>query len=188
MYERHEVTEVVSHVKMTKDLPIVSVPLSWTVIYCIIIIVVTIFAGQADSEAEDSEMTEKLQSNERDAEENNQSNDLSQSEDENEPMETEDTKQNREEHSSLLDKKDNDCDRLENGHVSPSLLEVMKKCNFPSDILTLKKVDESVCYETGIPWIVSSSIPLPKGSSIGPYTGKVVPLSELKEKEHILQV
>ena len=153
-----------------------------------------IFAGQADSESEDTEMTEKLQSNEGEEEGNDQSNDMSQSEDENEPMESDNTKDNRERHSPSLHEKDSTNGRLENGHISPmsppspSTHEVMKKCNFPSDILTLNKVEESVCYQTGIPWTVSPVIPLPKGSSIGPYTGKMVALGDLKEREHILQV
>ena len=132
-------------------------------------------------------MTEKLQSND-DSEENNQSNGLSQSEDESEPMETDDTNQVKKRQSPPLDETDNGSDRLENGHISPSLLEVMKKSNFPSDILTLKKVDESVFSETGVPWIVVCAVPLPKGSSIGPYTGEMVSISEVKDKQHILQV
>ena len=145
------------------------------------------FSGQADGEADDTEMTEKLQSNDE-TEENNQSNDLSQSEDENEPMETGDTKQMKERQSPPLDETDNGSDRLENGHISPSLLEVMRKSNFPSDILTLKKVDESVFCETGVPWMVLSAVPLPKGSSIGPYAGEMVALTDLRDKQHILQV
>ena len=132
-------------------------------------------------------MTEKLQSND-DAEENNQSNGLSQSEDENESMETDDAKQLKKRQTPPLDETDNGSDRLENGHISPSLLEVMRKSNFPSDILTLKKVDESVFCETGVPWIVVSAVPLPKGSSIGPYTGEMVAVTDFKDKEHILQV
>ena len=154
----------------------------------------TIITGQADSEAEDSEMTEKLQSNEGEEEGNDQSNDLSQSEDEHEPMESDNTKDVKLRQSPSLDAlnvKDTAIGGLENGHISPmspSLMEVLKKCNFPSDILTLRKVEESLCYQTGLLWTVSLAIPLPKGSSIGPYTGKMVALGDLKEREHILQV
>ena len=155
--------------------------------------ILAIITGQADSEAEDSEMTEKLQSNEGEEEGNDQSNDLSQSEDENEPMESDYTKDVKMRQSPSLDTlnvKDTAIGGLENGHVSPMspLVEVLKKCNFPSDILTLRKVEESVCYQTGLLWTVSPAVPLPKGSSIGPYTGKMVALGELKEREHILQV
>ncbi|KAL4234172.1 hypothetical protein ACF0H5_005825 [Mactra antiquata] len=73
------------------------------------------------------------------------------------------------------------------GAMSPRRLEVMRKLNFPADLLTLRQVDESEFLQTGIPWSVTSHAELSKGSTIGPYQGETVALSSIKPGELVLQ-
>lgn len=74
------------------------------------------------------------------------------------------------------------------GEMSPRRLEVMKRLKFPTDLLTLRQVEESEFLQTGIPWSVMTQVTVSKGSTIGPYQGETVALSSIKPGELVLQV
>ena len=58
----------------------------------------------------------------------------------------------------------------------------------PDDVLFLKKVDDEDIIATGRPYLVCNSIPLPKGSTIGPFRGELVSLSSIQQGDLVLQV
>lgn len=143
-------------------------------------------------------MTAKLdQSAEGKAMETDQSESLH-SENENEAQE--DEKEQRDEEKNENDEKDAELtdenknspgkDDLEvrDGQMSPRRQEVMKRLNFPAELLTLRQVDETEFLQTGIPWSVTAQVAVPKGTTIGPYQGETVALSSIKPGELVLQV
>lgn len=152
-----------------------------------------------EDEDDDSESSSKVdQSGDLKDMEGNQSEKSSHSDSENEPMETETNEIEREVTSPVQIKREitvdieNNFQVTENkpkyGEMSPRRQEVMKRLNFPADLLTLRQVDESEFLQTGIPWSVISVAPLPKGSTVGPYQGETVALSSIKPGELVLQV
>jgi len=72
--------------------------------------------------------------------------------------------------------------------MSPRRRDVMKRLNFPADLLTLRQVDESEFLQTGIPWSITTQVPVSQGSTIGPYKGETIALSSIKPGELVLQV
>lgn len=143
-------------------------------------------------------MTAKLdQSEDGKAMETDQSESLH-SENENEAQE--DEKEQRDEEKNESDEKDAELtdenknspgkDDLEvrDGQMSPRRQEVMKRLNFPVELLTLRQVDETEFLQTGIPWSVTAQVAVPKGTTIGPYQGETVALSSIKPGELVLQV
>ncbi|XP_021365821.1 zinc finger protein ush-like isoform X2 [Mizuhopecten yessoensis] len=71
--------------------------------------------------------------------------------------------------------------------VSPSELDFLKSLSFPSDILSLRKVEGEEALRVGRPYIVCTAIPLQKGSSIGPFLGEHVSLSSVRQGDLVLQ-
>lgn len=119
---------------------------------------------------------------------------------ENENETQEDEKEQRDEEKNESDEKDAELtdenknspgkDDLEvrDGQMSPRRQEVMKRLNFPAELLTLRQVDETEFLQTGIPWSVTAQVAVPKGTTIGPYQGETVALSSIKPGELVLQV
>lgn len=58
----------------------------------------------------------------------------------------------------------------------------------PSDVLFLKKEDIKIHGTTSVGWIVCSAIPLPQGSSLGPFQGQQVSSDAVKVGDLIIQV
>ena len=165
------------------------------------------FPGPEDEEEESNEVERKIdQSEDEKNMETDHSDSLSETDQEKEPIEMEETNspaakeevtspvEVEEETSSDIEaeepivKQEVESDSLVTAEMSPQRQEVMKKLNFPSDLLSLKKVKESEFLQTGIPWSISSHIPLSKGTSIGPYQGEMVALSSIKPGQLVLQV
>lgn len=155
------------------------------------------FAGSEDEEDEnDAKLSQSVDMKEEmDADQSDVSLGCN---DENEPMETEMCGNEREGTSPSQVKKEvtvkiEQCPEqlekeLQHDALSPRRLEVMRKLNFPTDLLTLRQVDESEFQQTGIPWSVTSLATLPKGCTVGPYQGETVALSSIKPGELVLQV
>ncbi|XP_053402736.1 zinc finger protein ZFPM2-like [Mercenaria mercenaria] len=151
-----------------------------------------------EDEDDESDAASKLdQSDEMKEMEGNQSESSLHSDSENEPMEMENEEIKREV-TSPVQVKEERTDDIENcyqvtenkpkyGEMSPRRQEVMKRLNFPADLLTLRQVDEAEFLQTGIPWSVISVTALPKGSTVGPYQGETVALSSIKPGELVLQ-
>ncbi|XP_060586148.1 uncharacterized protein LOC132741896 isoform X2 [Ruditapes philippinarum] len=151
-----------------------------------------------EDEDDDSEAASKVdQSEDLKEMEGNQSESSLHSDSENEQMDIESDEIKREVTSPVQIKREvtddieNNYQVTENkpkyGEMSPRRQEVMKRLNFPADLLTLRQVDESEFLQTGIPWSVISVASLPKGSTVGPYQGETVALSSIKPGELVLQ-
>lgn len=74
------------------------------------------------------------------------------------------------------------------GEMSPRELDVMKTPKFPSELLTLRQVDEMEFRETGVLWSVTSHVAISKDTTLGMYEGHTVSLSSIKPGELVLQV
>jgi hypothetical protein len=59
---------------------------------------------------------------------------------------------------------------------------------FLNDVLILKKVEKDEAQQMGRSFLVCSAIPLPKGSSIGPFDAEIVSLSSIRQGDMVLQV
>ncbi|XP_052232234.1 uncharacterized protein LOC127845395 isoform X2 [Dreissena polymorpha] len=153
-----------------------------------------------DEEDEDGIVKEADQSEERTNMETDQSDSPIQSDQEDEPNTEELTINKRENdvkdgqltQSEKSDKESEKIIKLEervqkSGAVSPRRFEVMRRLNFPIDLLTLRQVEESEFLLTGIPWSVTTVTSVQKGSTIGPYLGETVALSSIKPGELVLQ-
>ncbi|XP_060082340.1 zinc finger protein ZFPM1-like [Ylistrum balloti] len=78
-------------------------------------------------------------------------------------------------------------ERATDNCVSPSELDFLKSLSFPSDILSLRKVEGDEALRVGRPYVVCTAIPLQKGSSIGPFLGEHVSLSSVRQGDLVLQ-
>lgn len=80
-----------------------------------------------------------------------------------------------------------DNNRTTDSCISPSELDFLKSLSFPSDILSLRKVEGEEALRVGRPYVVCTAIPLQKGSSIGPFLGEHVSLSSVRQGDLVLQ-
>ncbi|XP_033754309.1 zinc finger protein ush-like [Pecten maximus] len=78
-------------------------------------------------------------------------------------------------------------DRTTDSCISPSELDFLKSLSFPSDILSLRKVEGEEALRVGRPYVVCTAIALQKGSSIGPFLGEHVSLSSVRQGDLVLQ-
>ncbi|KAL3860678.1 hypothetical protein ACJMK2_010769 [Sinanodonta woodiana] len=136
---------------------------------------------QAGEDGSDSEMANHLDT--KKVEENmDQSNASLSSDEENKPMEQNDIKNivhcKVEGPREITSPYDNSTS-FPNG--------IWKNNLFPSDVLSLRKVEESEFIQTGIAWSILANIALQKGSTIGPYRGELVSLSSIKPGQLVLQ-
>ena len=71
---------------------------------------------------------------------------------------------------------------------SPTVQQLMRHLQLPNDVLFLKKINVTMHGNSAVCWVVCCAIPLPKGSSLGPFQGEITLAEKVKVGDMILQV
>ncbi|XP_041377181.1 zinc finger protein ZFPM1-like [Gigantopelta aegis] len=82
---------------------------------------------------------------------------------------------------------DEDNDSWSGNADSPTMQQLMKHLQLPNDVLFLKKINVSMHGNSAVCWVVCCAIPLPKGSSLGPFQGEITLAEKVKVGDMILQ-
>ncbi|KAK6184615.1 hypothetical protein SNE40_007054 [Patella caerulea] len=64
---------------------------------------------------------------------------------------------------------------------------LLSHLQLPSDVLHLKRIEVNVDNNPTYGWVVCSGIPLPKGSSLGPFQGEIISTEKVQMGDLILQ-